>query len=368
MKKTEEIFLELIKVGLWGKTLPIPPLEGGAFNLADIDWEGVYQHAVAQTMVGVVADGMAAVGMKELQVPKEVKLKTLQQVMRIEEGNEKMNALLIQLYKVLRKRGLEPWLLKGQGVGLCYPKPNHRQSGDIDLFFLSTADYEKALELLSPYDPKATVRDELTIDEILVELHPDILARTNRKLKKNFGGWLQEMKTQEGERNVIEGVVLPPVAFNTIYIFIHTMRHYFDGGIGLRQVSDWMRYLHVNKDRIDQQQLAEDLKRLGVMKIWKVFGAMAVDHLGCPADSMPLYDAHYSKEGRVILQYILRSGNFGYYDDRLQNRPKNFYLGKLYSFWGQVRMILRNVWMFPEESLRALPVLIKGGMERVMEK
>ena len=144
--------------------------------------------------------------------------------------------------------------------------------------------------------------------------------------------------------------------------------HYFDGGIGLRQVSDWMRYLHVNIDRIDQQQLAKDLKRLGVMKIWKVFGAMAVDHLGCPADSMPLYDAHYSKEGRVILQYILRSGNFGYFDDRLQNRPKNFYLGKLYSFWGQIRMILRNVWMFPEESLRALPVLIKGGMERVMEK
>ena len=149
MKKTEEIFLELIKVGLWGKTLPIPPLEGEAFNLADIDWEGVYQHAVAQTMVGVVADGMAAVGMKELQVPKEVKLKTLQQVMRIEEGNEKMNALLIQLYKVLRKRGLEPWLLKGQGVAQCYPKPNHRQSGDIDLFFLSTADYEKAVELLN---------------------------------------------------------------------------------------------------------------------------------------------------------------------------------------------------------------------------
>ena len=373
MTKNEEIFLELLKIGLWGEENYINNLKDNKALFKDIDWEEVYRHAVAQTMIGILADGINSIGLNELKVPQDIKFKLIQHVIRIEQANEKMNIFLPQLYKKLNKADIHAWLLKGQGVAQCYLKPNHRQSGDIDLFFLNKAHYEKAGKLLSKYDNgKETEETEhyaFTINGIVVELHGKIVARTNRKLDRNFIPWTKEIAQNE-EEIIQDGtqVILPPVAFDAIYIFIHMMRHYFEGGIGLRQVSDWMRYLYVHHHQINQEQLTAHLKRLGVTKIWKIFGAMAVNYLGCPQEYMPLYDSKFSKDGATILQYILRSGNFGYFDDRLQNRPKNFYLGKLYSFWGQIQMILRNLKMFPEESLRALPVLIQGGMERVKEK
>ena len=373
MTKNEEVFLELLKIGLWGEENYINNIKDNKALFKDIDWEKVYRHAVAQTMIGILADGINSIGLNELKVPQDIKFKLIQHVIRIEQANEKMNIFLPQLYKKLNKADIHAWLLKGQGVAQCYLRPNHRQSGDIDLFFLNKAHYEKAGELLSKYDNgKETEETEhyaFTINGIVVELHGKIVARTNRKLDRNFIPWTKEIAQNEEE--IIQNetqVTLPPIAFDAVYIFVHMMRHYFEGGIGLRQVSDWMRYLYVHHHQINQEQLTAYLKRLGVTKIWKVFGAMAVNYLGCPQEYMPLYDSKYSKDGATILQYILRSGNFGYFDDRLQNRPKNFYLGKLYSFWGQIQMILRNLKMFPEESLRALPVLIQGGMERVKEK
>ena len=369
MTKSEILFLELLKAGLWsdaGYEFQTANFKLGIPNDSDT-WNEIYRLAQMQTVAGIVTDGITAAGTDHVQIPKELKIKMIQDVVRIEKKNEKMNIFLPQLVRELEKNGLYSWLLKGQGVAQYYPHPNHRHCGDIDLYFHSFEDYEAAVNLLLPYNPTAYKKDELVINGITVELHHEIVARTNRKLQKNFNIWMQH--TKQGEpKDQREKSVLPPVAFDSVYIFIHMMRHYFEGGIGLRQVSDWMRFQHMHRAQIDREKLRADLKMLGVTRIWQVFGAMAVDFLGCPQDSMPLYDRKYTRDGAMILQYILRSGNFGFYDDRLQNRPRNFYLGKLYSFWGQTQMILRNLRMFPEESLRALPVLVKGGMRRVKHK
>ena len=42
-------------------------------------------------------------------------------------------------------------------------------------------------------------------------------------------------------------VVLPPVHFDALFIFLHAARHYFGSAVGLRQLSDWMRYLYTHK-------------------------------------------------------------------------------------------------------------------------
>ena len=334
MTKNEEIFLELLKIGLWGEENYINNLKDNKAFFKDIDWEEVYRHAVAQTMIGILADGINSIGLNELKVPQDIKFKLIQHVIRIEQANEKMNIFLPQLYKKLNKADIHAWLLKGQGVAQCYLRPNHRQSGDIDLFFLNKAHYEKAGELLSKYDNgKETEETEhyaFTINGIVVELHGKIVARTNRKLDRNFIPWTKEIAQNE-EEIIQKTVTVDPGQTTADFTWptdsaahsYQIVRHYFEGGIGLRQVSDWMRYLYVHHHQINQEQLTAHLKRLGVTKIWQVFGAMAVDFLGCPKECMLLYDSKYSKDGATILQYILRSGNFGYFDDRLQNRPKN---------------------------------------------
>jgi len=412
-------FLELLKSGLWGTKCTCTFQQ-------EIDWEQIWNMAKAQTVAGIVIDGCLLNGIRynrgerreergerlpsEMQntnvalssekfdkseqikqneslnisasprlcvpnqVPKEVWFRLVKEVARVEDANKRMNAFLPKVFRKLHRHRLHPWLLKGQGVGMCYPNPLHRTSGDIDLFFPIDAEYEKAGAIVSRIgegeESKDTKEWVFPFDGILLELHGRIVAWTNKKLKKQFPLFVQRYADQTSKEPVVDvnQIVVPPVNFDAIFIFVHTMRHYFGGGIGLRQVSDWMRYLFYHQKEIDETQLVSDIENLGLKKIWQVFGAMAVEWLGCPKEVMPLYDIRYSKEGETVLKYILQSGNFGYYDERLQNRPDNFYLGKLYSFWGQAQMILRNVWMFPEESLRALPDLIKGGVERVAQK
>ena len=57
---------------------------------------------------------------------------------------------------------------------------------------------------------------------------------------------------------------------------------------------------------------------------------MAVDYLGCPEEVMPLYDNRYKKDAKRLLRYILDSGNFGYYDKRIQTNSKKSFCSAFY--------------------------------------
>ena len=66
-------------------------------------------------------------------------------------------------------------------------------------------------------------------------------------------------------------------------------------------------------DDINVDRLKKNLSRFGMTKGWKLFAAIAVNHLGVTPDKMPLYDPSYRRKSDKILQYILNGGNFGRY-------------------------------------------------------
>ena len=75
------------------------------------------------------------------------------------------------------------------------------------------------------------------------------------------------------------------------------------------------------------------------MSEWKVFGAMAVAHLGMPAEAMPFYDSQYKRKGDVVLKRILKSGNFGHNKDLSYRTRYSGTLYKIVSLW-------RRFWDF----------------------
>ena len=118
--------MELLKEGLWeGKAAP------ALFEQAD--WEKILMIAEHQTMAGVV--GEAIMSLPEECVSGDWRMRVIAKLVRIEDLNKKMNEFLPVLFRRLRKQGWKVWLLKGQGVGRCYPHAQRRQPGDIDVFF-----------------------------------------------------------------------------------------------------------------------------------------------------------------------------------------------------------------------------------------
>ena len=366
ISETETVFLELYKAGVWGRKAP------DARPFAEpVDWQGVIDIAKAQAVFGNVVEGMVC--FDDLQIERKMKLKLIGRLMQVEKLNNRLNEAIPFLYEKLASISVTPILLKGQGVALNYIKPTSRQSGDIDLYIPSRQQFDAACALFRRHlrQMEETNPDSLEtvfkINEVVVELHGRILSSINRRLERRFPAWSVDMFNNNKPRQVNIGkgtAIVPAVPFDIVFVFIHLARHYFAGGIGLRQVADWMRLLYTHYDEIDTHKLCDDLAYLGLQRSWRVFGTMAVDHLGYPKERMPLYDAKYSSKGRRVLRYILDSGNFGLHDKRTVSNSSNYYIRRAKAFAGNTIKIFRNFGMFPQESLYCFPDYLRNGLKR----
>lgn len=357
---TEDILYELLKAGLWG-TAPI--LTG---PISAEQWKDVKRLADEQTISGLIFDGLNLIN-ADKRPSKDFIMQWFAHIMMIEKANTKMNLLIPKLAPITKGSVL----LKGQRVARCYKNPAHRQSGDIDLFFYYQKDYENAKEQLSQIaehvggEEKDRKHFDCTLQKIVVELHGEIQTQIKPKTDENIIEFIQKhFNNYKIEIDEKTGYCAAPINFDCLFIFVHMLVHYFSSGVGLRQICDWMAFMSYYHQQINQEQLKADILLLGLMKEWQVFGNMAVKQLGLPQEQMPFYEEKYHKYGEKVLKQVMKSGNFGrslYF----KNRPKNYILGKLYTFYQNNKMRLGNLLIFPQEALYGIPHLIKDGIRRL---
>ena len=353
--KNKKAFLELLKAGLWG-TQP----EESVFT-ENTDWDVVYQLTKEQTVVGIVTDGISALP-KQFHGPRPKIMQFYARTMSLEDENRRMNAFVPQLMIQLERKGVHSMLLKGAGVATCYRQPLHRVVGDIDLLVTDAKEYQYARELMLMIAEEVENEDvgrkhsAFQYKGLTIEVHGDFRFYINKQCRLHTPEW-KKIRLAEGGRHLTEGLlkgaILPPVQFDVLFIFAHMVGHYAgSGGVGLRQVSDWLMFLHQHIAEIDLQTLEEDLDFLGLRKYWEVFGAMAVDQLGFPQELMPLYRTDNVKLGRIVLQNIFKTGNFGAKQKQDQLKEgANPIAKKVVTFLGQIPVYARNLRVFPKDTL-----------------
>ena len=343
MTRTQEAFLDLLRCGLWGTPLN-PSIFGvsertgdnsGAANLAQSsmlnhdEWKNIVDMAIEQTVTGIVFDALLTLP-KALRPPKDIYFNLVAQVGDLEEGGYLMNKAIAYLFHAFDKAGIEVFLLKGQAVAQFYPQPLHRVHGDIDLVVPDAQNFEKAIALMQsltgedgePEDERSHV--VFSLKGVCVEVQGLNVYGIGRRCFQHYIDWAKESLKGESRKLILQTdrqpnddaqspktAILPPMRFDLMFVFVHLMNHFFDGGVGLRQVCDWMRYLHENRSTIDLSQLEKDLHTLGLMPHWQTIASTAVCWLGAPKESIPFYLPSFDKKGRIALNHILRSGNFG---------------------------------------------------------
>ena len=104
-------------------------------NLANIDWEELYNFGNKQAILGVLFYGIKRLSNSPHRPNKEQIFKWYSACSFIEQANRQTykdaNALTILLQE---KYGVHSCVLKGQTNALMYPDPYMRTSGDIDLW------------------------------------------------------------------------------------------------------------------------------------------------------------------------------------------------------------------------------------------
>lgn len=151
-------------------------------------------------------------------------------------------------------------------------------------------------------------------------------------------------------------VFLPREDEDVMFVFTHILQHFYEGGIGLRQICDWCRLLWTFRATINHVLLESRLKRAGIMAEWKAFAALAVVYLSMPADAMPFYSPKnvWSRKANLILSYIIETGNFGYNRDLSYQSKQPAFTRRMTTLWRQVKDSLRLMRIFPKDAFISL--------------
>lgn len=358
--KNIDAFFALLKAGLW---------EGSDVNLNDnIDWEKVYQLAEEQSVVGLV---LAGIEHSRVKPPQEFLLQWIGEVQILEQRNQTMNQFIADLIDKLRREDVYALLLKGQGVAQCYEKPLWRCCGDVDLL-LSNSNYQKAKDVLTPWasstEPESIYGKHLglTIDEWSVELHGTQHTELSSRIDKVIDEVQNDVFCGGNVRSWDnKGLTFLPSPDNdVIIIFTHFLKHFYKGGLGLRQICDWCRILYRYRSELDLRLLESRIKRMGLLSEWKAFAALAVVYLGMPSDKMPFYsaDAKWKRKAELIQEFVMRVGNMGHNRDNDYYGNYPFVIRKCISFGRRISDVCNHIKIFPIDSIRFFPSMIFNGV------
>ena len=290
--------------------------------VVDINWLQLYTFASKQSLFGFCFDGIERLGkeyseeLKRNPIEGELLMTWMGATQQIRRQNMKVNMVASKLYSMLREDGLRCCILKGQGNALMYPNAYSRNPGDIDVWV--NASREQITEYAKKhFELKDDIRYhhlETVMDGVPVELHffPGIM--NNPIYNARLQNWFKRNADLQCSNVVslpdgIGEIAIPTTAFNVVYQLTHLYHHFFDEGIGMRQIIDY--YYVVNNDELlaIKDTLQKKLKYLG---LWKFAGAvMFVLHEALGLSEEKMIAPMDEKRGKLLLAEILNGGNFG---------------------------------------------------------
>ena len=225
--------------------------------VVDINWQQLYTFASKQSLLGFCFDGIERLTkefseeLKQNPMGRDLLMTWMGAAQQIRRQNMKVNVVASKLYSMLREDGLRCCILKGQGNALMYPNVYSRNPGDIDVWVNASREQitEYAKNHFEIGDDIRYHHLETSLDVVPVELHfyPGIMNNPiyNARLQK----WFKRNADLQCSNVVslpdgIGEIAIPTTAFNVVYQLTHLYHHFFDEGIGMRQIIDY--FLVVN--------------------------------------------------------------------------------------------------------------------------
>ena len=292
--------------------------------VAGINWQQLFSFASKQALLGLCFNGIERLGkeypeeLKQNPIDRNLLMAWMGKAQQIRRQNMKVNVVAGKLFSLLRDDGLRCCVLKGQGNALMYPDTYSRTPGDIDVWVKASRE-----QLVDYASKKFNLDDDIrfhhletSMDGVPVELHFFPCVMNNPIYNTRLQKWFKRNADLQCS-NVISlpdgagDIAVPTTAFNVVYQLSHLYHHFFDEGIGMRQIIDYYFVLLKadGKNLMNKTSLLCELKYLG---LWKFAGAvMYVLHevLGLPEQKMiaPIDE----RRGKLLLSEILNGGNFG---------------------------------------------------------
>lgn len=323
----QQAILILLRKSLWGESGSLPE---------ELNWETLDTMAKQQGVLALCYGGAVAL---KAQMPKELKQKWNQQTLMGVMKNQRLLAAQDQLLQKLREAEIPAAILKGSSVARCYPQPDLRVLGDIDVLVpretLETA--KVIVEQLGYRFHEADHEFHLGYSrpDAYVEVHYNVTTlpecRGAEATKAQIASFLQESVAAEQQGHPF---TMLSSTHQALMLLLHMVRHMLESGIGLRQLCDWMMYLaHENPENF-QADTVPVLEACGLLRYAKVSTAACIAYLGLPETCGTWCRDVSVKDALAFMENLFLGGNMGRADSEQIGRllAKDSMLGEKKSF------------------------------------
>lgn len=353
-----KLFFELIRVAIGNQ-------ECLSRTPSAAEWQMLYDIPKKQSLVGICFAGVQRLQKQEQTPPEMLYLQWIGMAAKIQQRNELVNRQCVEVQKKIEGDGFRTYIMKGQGNAALYTENLSmlRQSGDIDIYLEGGLD--KVLAYARTFGEVTKVNElEMSVPvykDTEVEFHyrPFIMRNPfkNRKLQQFFKDQMDRKFSNsqtcgEHSRTIIDSnkylsIEVPSLEFNLIHLMVHIYHHLFTEGIGFRQLMDYYfltkKAFVDNGNHVERECLSECLKKevheLGMDRFASALMWVLREVFGMSMINVPWVPSE--KDGRVLLDEVMLSGNFGKQDERMEG----LYDSKWNTFW-MVNMKTFRFWRF----------------------
>lgn len=302
MTVLQESFLQLVRLGI-----------GTSKDTAiskDIDWAGLKALADEQGLSAVVLDGLDSLNTNAL--PLQLKLEWIGEVLQGEQTYKLQHEVAQDMGNLFHNNAIRTYVLKGDVIAECYPKPNHRVSVDIDCYLLPDKGKFDAWSLgndlirTKHFDVKADFYKNSTFDisGVVVENHLFLTPFRGNGWLKALEKVLQTMLLADQGDDIFEETWLfrPPVMVSALFLIEHAYSHFLHEGLTWRMMLDWVMFKKKHENEINWGDFEAYIDEFGFRKFYNSYnrlGGLLVGEL--TADGLQLTDKKMLKDIWALL-------------------------------------------------------------------
>ncbi len=300
------MFFHLLRIGL--------DTEKPFGELAECNWHQIYALGVKQGVAAILFDGLQRLIDAHIDIPlpdKKLKMQWYAHTLQVEKHHRQQEHVISSLAEFYSEHGIKMMILKGYGVSLLYPTPNHRPCGDIDIW--QFGDEERGDNLLHEklgiqIDYSHHHHTVFTCNGVAVENHYDFVNQHSSLSNRDFEEEMHRLIAKhKAEAVMINGqqVYIPSATFNAVFLMRHMGQHFASTEIAVRHLVDWAMFVkHYHQD-VDWQWLEQFAKKQKMFQFLCCINALCVDYIGLPANVFPMWERDKALEGKIMNDILL---------------------------------------------------------------
>lgn len=248
--------------------------------------------------------------------PEDIKQRWKRDALKINAFQTRKTMKILQVYRQFLKQGLKVLIVKGLVCRALYPQPDNRQSNDEDLY-VQKEEYEAVKDILlkNNFTVISESNDVTTfidpVSGLSIELHTALFSLES----KAYGNY-QRYFDQAFDKCIvhsIDGVEVYSLEYtqHLLFLILHFVKHFFHGGVGIRQVVDIVMYSEAYGEKIDWDKLYDILKDLNIYVLIVNLFAMAHDLLEFDYTKIRVPEGIDKSDYQDLFEDIMDAGIFG---------------------------------------------------------